>query len=142
MENTGKYDQYVRVVVTLSDITVWKQALGIESLDEAVDLGRFFVVEDNFDDVWYRNDADTAYDSANDTLTYVYYYNGVLTATDAAVNFIHAVKIPGELNQNHVESMEGAFELTIKAQAIQTENILANKSADEYRNAIDSFAAV
>lgn len=142
VENTGKYDQYVRTIVTLSDVTVWKQVLGIQSLNEVVDLNEFFVVDADFDDVWHRNDADTAYDSETDTLTYVYYYNGVLKATDDAVNFIHAVKIPKSLNQAHVEAMEGSFDLTLKAEAIQTENILDTKSADEYQNAIDSFAAI
>ena len=52
------------------------------------------------------------------------------------------MKIPSELNQAHVEAMDGSFDLTLKAEAIQTENILDTKSANEYQNAIDSFAAI
>ena len=87
VENTGKYDQYVRIKVTLSDVTEWKTVLGITSLTEFVDLTAFFDVANDFDTTWYRNDAETVYNATEDTLTYVYYYNDVLEADAAAAGY-------------------------------------------------------
>lgn len=141
VENTGSYDQYVRVVVSLSDITTWKDVLGITSLNEVVDLNEFFVVADDFDTTWYRNDADTAYDAEADTLTYVYYYNGVLAA-DEVVNFLEGVVIPSEMTADHVVALEGSFNLSLVAEAVQASDMLDTYGAVEYQNAIDSFAVL
>lgn len=142
VENTGRYDQYVRVIVTLSDVTVWKDVLGITSITEVIDLNEFFTVADDFDDTWYKNDAEIAYDAEADTLTYVYYYNGVLSDDAAAVPFISAVTIPETLTKEHVVAMDGAFDLDIVAEAVQAENVLDTYGAVEYKNAIDSFAKI
>lgn len=140
VQNTGRYDQYVRVKVTLSDVTEWKTVLGITSLTQPVDLTAFFDVEANFDSTWYRNDAETVYDSTADTLTYVYYYNDVLAAGSAAVTFINGVSIPETMTREDVVAMDGSFKLTFVAEAIQATDMLATYGAVEYQNAIDSFA--
>ena len=140
VENTGMYDQYVRIKVTLSDVTAWKTVLGISSLTESVDLTAFFDVANDFDTTWHRNDAETVYDAAADTLTYVYYYNGVLEADAAAVSFINGVSIPEDMTREDVVAMEGSFKLSFVAEAIQSTNMLDSYGAVEYQNAIDSFA--
>ncbi len=140
VENTGKYDQYVRVLVTLSDVTEWKTVLGIESLTEFVDLNQFFDVADDFDTTWYKNDLEITYDAEADKLTYVYYYNGVLKADDAAVSFINGVSIPETMTREDVVAMGGSFELDFVAEAIQSTNMLDAYGAVEYQNAIASFA--
>lgn len=140
VENTGKYDQYARVKVTLSDVTEWKTVLGITSLTEFVDLTAFFDVANDFDTTWYRNDAETVYDATEDTLTYVYYYNGVLKADAAAVTFIKGVSIPEEMTREDVVAMGGSFKLDIVAEAIQSTDMLDTYGTVEYKNAIDSFA--
>ena len=141
VENTGKYDQYVRIKVTLSDVTEWKTVLGITSLTEFVDLTAFFDVANDFDTTWYRNDAETVYDATEDTLTYVYYYNDVLEADAAAVSFINGVSIPETMTREDVVAMDGSFKLTFVAEAIQSTDMLATYGTIEYQNAIDSFAA-
>ncbi len=140
VENTGKYDQYVRVKVTLSDVTTWKNVLGIQNITDPVDLNKFFDVAADFDTTWYKNDAEITYDSATDSLTYVYYYNDVLGANDPAVAFIHGVSIPEDMTAGHVEDMQGSFKLSFVAEAIQSTNMLDSYGAVEYQNAIDSFA--
>ena len=140
VENTGKYDQYVRVKVTLTDVTKWKAVLGINSLTEPVDLNQFFSVAADFDSTWYKNDAEIAYDAEKDALTYVYYYNGVLKADDDAVSFINGVSIPEEMTREDVVAMDGSFKLTFVAEAVQSTNVLDEYGTVEYQNAIDSFA--
>ncbi len=144
VENTGKYSQYVRIVATISDISVWLDVLGLDATQigtNAADLADFFVVASDFDSKWYRNDADTNYDATNDTLTLVYYYNGVLAA-DGVVPFIEAVKIPDALEIDHIIDMDGSFDIAFVAEAIQSDSVLPVYGAVEYQNAIDSFAAV
>ena len=143
VQNTGKYDQYVRVAATITDVSVWLDVLGIDETQigtNAADLADFFVVADDFDAKWYRNDVDTVYDAQANTLTFVYYYNGVL-APEEVVPFIEAVKIPGALTLDHVADMDGSFSIDLKAQAIQTQYVLDTYGAVEYENAIASFAA-
>lgn len=140
VENTGKYDQYVRIKVTLSDVTEWKTVLGITSLTQYVDLTAFFDVANDFDTTWYRNDAEAVYDTTTDTLTYVYYYNDVLKADAAAVSFINGVSIPETMTREDVVAMDGSFKLTFVAEAIQSTDMLATYGTIEYQNAIDSFA--
>lgn len=136
VQNTGKYDQFVRVKVTLTDVTEWKTVLGITSLTEAVDLTQFFDVDADFDTTWKRNDAETFYDVNNDTLTYVYYYNSVLAAGSNPVSFIDGVKIPEALTREDVVNMDGSFKLSFVAEAIQSDNTGANALAafDAYWN--------
>ena len=141
VENTGKYYQYVRIKVTLSDVTEWKTVLGITSLTEFVDLTAFFDVANDFDTTWYRNDAETVYDATEDTLTYVYYYNDVLEADAAAVSFINGVSIPETMTREDAVAMDGSFTLTFVAEAIQSTDMLDTYGTVEYQNAIDSFAA-
>ncbi len=140
VQNTGRYDQYVRVLVTLSDVSEWKNILGITSLNEYIDLNEFFTVAADFDTTWYRNDADTVYDPVADTLTYVYYYNGVLEAGAAEVEFISGVSIPESMIRENVVAMGGSFELDFVAEAIQSTDMLDTYGPVEYQNAIDSFA--
>ncbi|MBQ3847643.1 MAG: hypothetical protein II748_02175 [Clostridia bacterium] len=142
VDNTGRYDQYVRVKVTLSKASIWLSVLNIQSVDEYVDLNKFFVTPDGFDETWHRNDADTEYDLTNDTLTYVYYFNGILSPDDDPVRFLKAVKIPGELTKEQAVEMDGSFDIDLVAEALQSENILETYGTVEYQNAIDSFAAV
>lgn len=129
VQNTGSYDQYVRVKVTISDVSVWKTVLGITSITEPVDLNEFFDVAADFDTTWYKNDAEIAYDSVEDKLTYVYYYNGVLEAGSAAVSFIDGISIPENMTKEDVVAMEGSFKLSFVAEAIQSDNTGNNAQA-------------
>lgn len=119
VKNTGIYDQYVRVTVTVSDATAWKDlfthyGFGLENL---------FVVDDQFDSRWDREIAESVEDATNDTMTFVYYYKDILAA-GAEVNFFDAVTIPGELTKEDMITALGAdgFSFDIVADAIQSDN--------------------
>lgn len=144
VENTGKYDQYARVKVTLSDVSVWASMLNITDVQNATfDLTEIFDVPADFDTTWIRNDAETVFPTANsDTLTYVYYYNGVLEADDAAVPFLEGISIPEDMTRGDVVDMDGGFTLTIVAEAVQADNVLDVYGTNEAANARASFAAV
>ena len=139
VDNTGTYDQYVRLFVTLSDVSAWLDVLDITSVNDYVKLEDIFEVEADFDTTWYRNDAETQYDTTANTLTYVYYYNGILKANDAPLKFMDSVTVPDTLEMSHVVAMDGAFDIDFKAEAVQTTSVLSSYGAVEYQNAIDSF---
>ncbi len=135
--NTGRYDEYVRVFVTVSDVSIWREVLGTG----VIDLSTIFVVDSDFDDKWHRNDAETVYPTAtNDTLTYVYYYNGVLRENAETINFMKGVIVPTALEKEHAAAMGAAFDIDFKAEAVQAVNVLDDYTVNpEYQNAIDSF---
>lgn len=143
VHNTGKYDQYIRVTATLTDAREWCAALGVDPTDlenSGLDLGEIFVVDADFDN-WWKRDSMT-YNSTDNTITYVYYYNGIL-APDARARFINAVKIPGDLDVSDVVAMNGSFDLGIKAEAIQTVNMpITYSDTDFAANAKASFGVV
>lgn len=142
IKNTGYYSQYVRVYVTISDVTELKEILGITSLTEYVDLTEFFVVADDFDRTWIRNKAEDVYDVEKDTLTYVYYLNGILEKNVEKTLFT-AVKIPESWTQDQMAKLNGngdnGFTISITAEAVQTENMLETYGTIEWENAVASF---
>lgn len=126
--NTGVYDQYVRVKVTVSDAAAWAEILATHGLDlEDVIVG-------HNEQVWTRNDAETVADTQNDKLTYVYYLNDVLEPNERAVLFTHFV-LPEEVTQADMAKLvDGVSSMHIVAEAVQTRNV--------GRNAIEAFDTV
>ena len=125
IENTGYYDQWIRVIVTVTDRTAWTEVLG-----QDYDLSNIFVGHD--ETKWTRYTAPSA--GSNDTLVYVYYYNEILQgdhgvdgAGESVVLFTD-VQLPGELTQDDMVKLAGGFELTIKAEAIQSDAIEADNA--------------
>lgn len=111
VENTGAYDQYIRVVVTLSDANAWVEALGY-----GYDLASIF--EGHDETLWTRAQGS----HVGDELVYVYYLNKAL-APDETVALFTRVKLPTSLTQQQMAKLNGSFDLTIRADAIQTENL-------------------
>lgn len=126
VENTGAYDQYIRVVVTLTNANAWVDILGY-----GYDLDTIFVGHD--ETKWTRSVG--THDSTADTLTYVYYLNEKL-APDAVAALFTNVVIPTHLTQEDMANLNGSFELNIRADAIQTENL-----GDGVDTAQEAFAA-
>lgn len=113
IENTGAYDQYIRVVVTLSDAQAWMGTLGA-----GYDLSAIFKGHD--ETLWTRDKGSVE----GDNLVYVYYLNKVLKPGEAnAVTLFTHVQIPTSLTQEDMAKLDGGFELKIRADAIQTENL-------------------
>ena len=124
VENTGAYDQYVRVIVTVSDATVWQDIFGevYVSLDEiATDI--------NADFEYYN----TVYDADENTLAYVFYYKNILPVDGIATVFTN-VHIPEAMDRSQAAELAGQFDINVVAQAVQTENV--------GNNAIEAFETV
>ncbi len=114
VENTGYYDQYIRVTVTVSDAEAWMAVLGtgkLPALDEIV----------NGWDAEYLWTLDSA-EVVNDSIVYTMYYKGILKADQKAVVFTD-VKIPTSMTVEQAAAFETNFQITVKAEAIQTENL-------------------
>ena len=138
VENTGSYDQYVRVVVTLSNATKWTQVLNRYSI---TDLGGIFL---GFNDDWKRaetfTDDHNDSDVTNDEISYVYYLSKKLTPGEKEV-FFTDVKLPEQLTQADMAELVDAsgkvqFDITLRADAIQTEGL-----GDAVTNAPNDFKA-
>lgn len=119
VENTGKYDQYIRVTVTLSDLQAWMGALDITT-PTAFDT---YEIKDNFpgfdETIWEK--IEKKVDVGNDTLTYVLYLKDVLTP-GTSINLFDEVVLPGAtMDQTDAVAFGGDFTIDIKAEAVQTE---------------------
>lgn len=125
VENTGAYDQYIRVVVTLTDAKAWVEALGY-----GYDLASIF--EGHDETLWTRS-GDSGVKGEN--LVYVYYLDRVLKP-DETVALFTDVKLPTSLTQQQMAKLGGGFELNIRADAIQTENL-----GEGVDTAAEAFAA-
>ncbi len=126
VENTGKFDEYVRMVVKVSDATAWATLLN-KTTPTQIALGN--LVEGlNVTD--FENGRYTpVYDEDTDTLTYVYYAKEKL-APDADLTLFNAVVIPGTMTQEQADLFttktgddQGSFIIDVRAQAVQVENL-------------------
>ena len=116
VENTGAYDQYIRVKVTVNNADAWIAALG-----NGYDLGTMFLGHD--ETKWTRYEVGEYSSDANGSYyTMVFYLNEKL-APNATVNLFETVEIPTQLTQEDMVFVGGQFDLTILAEAVQTENV-------------------
>lgn len=124
VENTGSYDQWIRVNVTVDNADAWVAALG-----NGYDLGTMF--EGHDETAWTRYEAGE-YDANNNTYTMVYYLNYKLEPDKTACLF-NTVVIPSELDQYDMSFINGEFNLTIVAEAIQADNT-GNSALEAFTN--------
>ena len=123
VQNTGYYAQYVRVIVTISDAEAWINALGADF--NAADVFDGFNA-DQWTHVW--NNLSEATEMPEDII-YVLYYNGILENGDV-IEVFDNVKIPTTLTVDQAAAFGGSFSITVKAQAVQTENVVPEGTAD------------
>ena len=114
IKNTGDYNMYARVKVTVDNATALKTAFAKYGI---TDLSTVFGGYD--DSKWTRGEIIENAD--DDTLTYVYYCNDVLAPDDEATLFT-TVTIPGEFVQEDCEGFT-EFSLDIAAEAIQSDEL-------------------
>ncbi|MBQ8802656.1 MAG: hypothetical protein IJZ53_03335 [Tyzzerella sp.] len=117
--NTGHYEQYIRVIVEISDATAWINAVGID-----YDMTNVFV---GFEEAKWNNISKDI-EGSTDTITYVLYYNEKL-ASGNDITLFTDVKIPESLTKEQAAAFEGGFSINVKAQAVQTENVGENAYA-------------
>ena len=121
VENTGKYDAWVRLNVTVTNASNWQKACKEIGL---TDLGQIFLnFNDNTDTAtvtgWHRADGPIVDTTAN-TITYVYYSNNPLKPGEASVLF-NGMKIPEKLTVEHMLALS-QFQIIIEGDAIQSDN--------------------
>lgn len=132
VENTGYYAQYIRMNVTITNADAWIAALG-----NGYDLGTMFLGHD--ESKWVRL-APGTYNGTENTYTMTYYLNEILEAGESVCLF-ETVKIPTELDQNDMVFIGGSFDLTVVADAVQTEN-LGIDTTDDICDAYQAFQVV
>lgn len=112
VENTGAYDQYIRVLVKISDGAAWIAAMGEDYAFE-----NCFI---DFDETKWG--CANAYIKGTDEILVVAYYKDILAAGDDVTLFT-GVKIPESLTQEQAAAFNGGFSIEIKAHAVQAENV-------------------
>jgi predicted ribosomally synthesized peptide with SipW-like signal peptide len=136
VENTGYYDQYVRVTVTVSDAQAWMAALNTNGAAPALD--RIVEGYDVNSNLW----TDTSVAIDNDTLVYTLYYNGILLGDQDSIydnagvhsdviTVFTAVKIPTSLTVDQAAAFKNNFQVKVKAEAVQTENLDIDRTIGE-----------
>ena len=138
VENTGYYDQYVRVTVTVSDAQAWMDALNV------TEAPRLDAIVEGFDynaNIWVDNEREVV----GDNIVYTMYLNKILDGSDEGegtntVSVFTAVKIPQSLTVEQAAAFKNNFEISVKAEAVQTENLgLVASNGD---GAEEAFAVV
>ena len=125
VKNTGHYEQYIRVLVTLTDAREWGAIFGVDvTKGEQLPLEK--LVKEFKSSMWTNQNM--IYNSEQNTLTYVLYYDGVLHSNET-IQVFESVKIPETLTQEQASSFGGGFEIDVKAQAVQVQNTGANAYA-------------
>lgn len=147
VENTGYYDQYIRVTVTVSDAAAWMEVLNTNGAAPKLEQ-----LVDGYDpnaNIWV--DTVSEVDAANDTLVYTLYYRNILLGdqdsiydnggvhTDV-VQVFTAVKIPASMTVAQAAKFESNFRIAVKAEAVQTENLGLDRAQGD--GAKEAFAVV
>lgn len=121
VKNTGKYDQWARVKVTLTKANEWLALFNKYNTD--ADLTNDFDLEDLFSDydgdVWQSegNDAPVV---VNNTVTFTYYLKDKLSVNETATLFTE-VKIPSVFTKEDMVTVN-EFSISLVAEAIQWEH--------------------
>lgn len=115
VENTGDYDQWIRVYVTFDNWDVIEEACEAQGISS--DVRTWLKGIDST--AWVADSNATV--TTEDTVTYVYYYNYKLVEGQTATLFT-SVEIPGEFEQGNMKYDNGAFSIKVKAEALQGDN--------------------
>ena len=120
--NTGYYDQYIRAVVTVGDAAAWRAVLGDNS--GVISSDKIFGNINTTD--WLEWADLETYDTDADTMTYVFYYQNTLAASKKTSDIFETVKIPSTMTKEQAVLFDNEFDIKVKAQAVQTENVGSN----------------
>ena len=134
VKNTGHYDQYIRVIITVSDKAVFKSIVESTGADfDTYDVRQHFVGFDS--SKWDL--VNSTMDNSGESIQYVLYLKDVLHSGDSFSVFT-GVEIPEAMTQEHASHFDDdgiwGFTIDVKAQAVQTENVGAT--------AAEAFATV
>ncbi len=127
VENTGSYDQYIRVIVVVSNASAWRASLNLQPTDPIPELGT--IVSGLVADAWVS--VEKHEDTTNDNFWYVLYAKEILPYADDAsttdvedvMHVFDKVVIPTTMTREDAAAFAGGFEVSVLAQAVQTENV-------------------
>lgn len=143
VSNTGAYEQYIRVTMTITD---WKLIRNIVTIN----------MDDAFETAWKISSAGVDVDdngnltASNDSsvnekgeLVVVLYLNKKL-AVGETVQIMDTVSIARTATQNDftAEGFADGFQIKIHADAAQTKNVLASYGTVEWQNAENTFQSL
>ncbi|MBR2634240.1 MAG: SipW-dependent-type signal peptide-containing protein [Clostridia bacterium] len=143
VRNEGDYNMYARLIVTISDADDWYEiAQKYYKTNPPESWFWHEILEEkllvNKSANWIRYDA---VKSENDTLTYVYYYNDVLSAGEASDALFSGIQIPTVLTQEDMDfgaTDDVHFTVTVKGDAIQADHLdLSGQTGTE----VDAYKA-
>lgn len=140
--NTGKYDEYIRVCVTFNKGATW---LNI--------CNQYGIAPNSIYDVmdgWVLTDTIQPTVENGNQLTYVYYLNRRLehkTATSLAAKtnykrVFEKVTIPAQFTQQDLSYLDGEFNLTVKADAVQADALPVDVILNDADAAKEAFTAI
>lgn len=113
--NTGKYDAWVRVKVTVTDAADWQTVCAKHGI---TDLSTIF---NGFDGkLWDRELVEDVIDTENNTITYTYYFKTKVAPGEQATLF-ESITIPAQFDVNDMAALS-TFQLNIVGEAIQAAN--------------------
>lgn len=124
VKNTGYYDQYVRVIVTISDAQAWLGAIPAGVPAEQVATQIFKGLDLTKWDHIYNNLSGMADPTQATELIYVLYYKDIVKSTDEAINVFDSIEIPTTLTKEQAAAFDNEFTIKVKAQAVQTANVV------------------
>lgn len=130
VRNTGAYDAYVRLIVTISKADAWRTACEKFGIS---DLETIFGGYENDD--WTRKDAPLT-NEADNTLTYVYYLNTPLVP-DGEKTLFKTFTVPSQFDTTEMEAING-FTINVRGEAIQAANTVENPT-DTVEDAYEAF---
>ena len=134
VRNTGDYDQWLRVNITFSDSAVWQKAIAKAAAAEGVGFDTYvldYLLVNLFDWACEPEYVVSYNVFVADTMTYTFYY-GKTVAPNQGVHVMSAVQIPGVLEQEDMNFGTDGFTITVKAEAVQVENLKATKASDAF----------
>ena len=112
--NTGAYNEYIRVLVEITDRGALIAALE-EEYPEGYPLEECFI---DFDPAMWES---VEVKESGDMTVIVAYYDGIL-ASGGEITLFKQVKIPEELTVSDVNNMGLSFDINVKAHAVQADN--------------------
>ena len=113
LTNTGIYSQFARAIVTVSNATILKAAMGADWDKANLFLTGTDAAKWTLDNIIYTND---------DKLVYIYYYNEVLLPDAQTAPVFTGVAIPGGLTVEQAENLKN-FDVNVLGQVIQSEHL-------------------
>ena len=141
ISNTGAYEQWVRIHVTFSDSAVWQRAIAKAAAAEGengMDFNTFVINKMITPRSPYAlsETVDINYNVFGaDTMTFTFYCKEPLKEGNF-IWFMENFTIPGVLEQEDMNFDTDGFTLTIKAEAVQVDNLNAQDAYDAFINIV------